>query len=230
MISIIIPAYNAERYIGHAISELRSIKNSQIIVVCNNCSDNTYEEVELIRKKQRNIINLNFPYYTGKGGAILHGFAVAKGDIIGFIDADNAFDIKDIKGIISLTKKYTCVIASKWMDKEFIKIDQPFLRKLYSRTWNFLIRILFNLNFSDTQAGLKFFKRKVINNINRNFICTGFDFDIELLWKIKEAGYKVHEVPVNFRKVGKSTVLTTHIFRMLLNLLRLRLFHWMQAL
>src|SRR3989338_9684006 len=109
--SIIIPAHNAENFISDTLKELKAIKNAQLIVVCNNCKDNTFEKVNQLKKKYPNIINLNFPFYTGKGGAILRGFPYAKGNVIGFIDADNAFYLEDIKKIIALTNKYDAVIG-----------------------------------------------------------------------------------------------------------------------
>ena len=141
MISIIIPANNAESFIGETLRELLILKNAQIIVVCNNCKDNTYEKVENIRKGRKNIVNLNFPFYTGKGGAILRGFALARGSIIGFVDADNAFYINDIKKTIKLTKKYDCIIGSKWKGKYFSDVGQSLKRRIYGRVWNFLIKL-----------------------------------------------------------------------------------------
>ena len=222
MISIIIPAHNAERFIEDTLNELRAIRNAEIIVVCNNCRDRTYERVEQIIKKRRNVFNLNFPYYTGKGEAILRGFDIAKGHIVGFVDADNTFNISDIKKTIALTKKYDCVIGSKWKDRKFSAIKQPVARRIYSRVWNFMIKRLFNLEYKDTQAGLKFFRSKIIDKIDKNFICTGFEFDVELLWKIKKAGFSIHEVPVKIGKREKSTMRAINFLPMLWNLMKLR--------
>jgi len=223
MISIIVPAHNAESFIEETLHGLRAIKNAEIIVVCNNCNDNTYAKVEKVRKGWKNIVNLNSPFYTGKGGAILCGFAIAKGSVIGFVDADNVFYVSDIKKLIALTKKYDCVIGSKWKGRYFSYVKQSLKRRVYGRVWNFLIKTLFGLEYKDTQAGLKFFRKKVIDKINRFFICTGFEFDVELLWKIKKAGYGVYEVPVSLRQKEKSTMRTMHILLMLWNLMRLKL-------
>ena len=223
VISIIIPAHNAGRFIKDTLDELKPIKNSQIIVVCNNCKDNTYEKVNQMKKKRKNIVNLNFPFYTGKGGAILRGFPYAKGNVIGFVDADNVFYIEDITKIISLTKKYDCVIASKWKGKNFSLVKQSLKRRIYGRVWNFILKSLFNLDFKDTQAGLKFFRKKVIDRIDKDFTCIGFEFDAELLWKIKKAGFTIHEVAAGLRKAEKSTLWTISTVPMLWNLVKLRI-------
>jgi dolichol-phosphate mannosyltransferase len=223
MLSVVVPAHNAEDFIEKTINELRTIKDAEIIVVCNNCRDNTYGKVEGTRKKVKNIINLNFPFYTGKGGAILRGISVARGGVIGFVDADNAFRVSDIKKAAALTKKYDCVIGSKWKGMYFSKIRQPLKRRMYGRIWNLLVRILFGLDYKDTQAGLKFFRREVIDKIDKRFVCTGFEFDIELLWKIKKAGYSIHELPVNLRKREKSTLWILSTLPMLWNLMKLRI-------
>ncbi len=223
MISIIIPAHNAESFIEETIKELQPIKAAQIIVVCNNCKDNTFEKVEQLKKKYSNITNLNYPFYTGKGGAILRGFPYATGDIVGFVDADNAFYLEDVKKIIALAGKYDAVIASKWKGKDFSKVKQPLKRRIYGRIWNFLIKRMFGLDFKDTQAGLKFFRKKVIDSVDRRFTCIGFEFDIELLYKIKKAGFSIKEVPVDLREAEKSTVWTISTVPMMWNLFKLRI-------
>lgn len=223
MISIIIPAHNAERFILETLRELRTLRRAELIVVCNNCRDSTYQKVEALRARQRNIININAPFYTGKGGAIARGLAAARGSVVGFVDADSAFYPDDIRRAAALTRRYDCVIASKWKGRSFGSVAQPLKRRIYSRVWNALVKATFGLQFRDTQAGLKFFRREALAAIGTDFVCSGFEFDIELLWKLQKQGCRIHEMPVRLRKSEQSTVWTVSTLPMLWNLLRLRL-------
>jgi hypothetical protein len=83
-------------------------------------------------------------------------------------------------------------------------------------------RILFHLNFKDTQGGAKFLKRKVLRDIGTNFYCKGFETDVELLWRIKRRKFNILEicVPSSFRKESKFTMLNA--ISMFLNILKLR--------
>jgi len=213
--SIIIPAYNEEETIGDFLKQLK-IPNSEIIVVCNGCTDRTPDIVKTFPVKI-----MIFPEKIGKGGAILEGMKHASGKNMGFVDADGSFDNNSIKKIISELDNADCVIASKYKGQRFMKVKSKFARKISSRIWNFLVRALLGLDFDDTQAGLKFMKREVYENINKNFITTGFEFDVELLKKIKKRGYGVKEVFIPVKAMEKSTFSFSDTPGMFWNLLRL---------
>ncbi len=219
-ISIVIPAHNEEKNIERSVTEIAdSFRNAQIIVVCNGCTDRTYEIARGI--KRPNVEVINFHEHIGKGGAILEGFKRADGNIVGFVDADGSFGIDEIKKIIENLKKYDAVIASKWKDKNFFEVQSSFTRKIGSRFWNFFVRLLVGIDFKDTQAGLKFFKREVIDSIlKEDFICCGFDFDVELLYKIKKMGFKIKEVYTPIKDSGKSTFNMRYSTKMFSKLLK----------
>lgn len=225
--SIILPAHNEEDGIKGTleglINEFQVDNNDyEIIVVCNNCSDQTCEIAEGFSEQ---IKIINFPQKIGKGGAILEGIRIARGDIVGFTDADGAYDPKTIKKMIEELESNDCdcVIACRWKDSDFHSVPGSIFRRIGSRVWNALTIVLFNLSFSDTQAGLKFFRKPVLNSINQDFICKDFSFDVELLWKLKKKGFRIREMAVRSIDAGKSTVSIQYMLMMLLSLIKLRL-------
>lgn len=219
-ISIVIPAHDEEKNIGETVTDIAdNFRNAQIIVVCNGCTDRTYGIARKI--KRPNVEVVNFHERIGKGGAILEGFKLATGDVVGFVDADGSFRVEDIEKIISGLRKYDVVIGSKWKGKNFFDVQSPFTRKIGSRGWNFFAKLLGDVDFRDTQAGLKFFKRPVIDSmLEKNFVCCGFDFDVELLYKIKKSGFKINEMYVSIKDSGKSTFDMRSSPQMFANLLR----------
>jgi len=218
MISIVVPATNEENKIQNTLKDLSKIKNSEIIVVCNGCTDNTYKVAKNTDIKNLRVYNLPKP---GKGNAVLKGLKKVNGDIVGFIDSDGAFDHKSVEKLIKNLDKYDCVIGSKWKGQEFSSVNMPFMRKFSARGWNFLIKILFGMNFVDTQAGIKFMKRKVLDSLNLDFILKGFAFDVELLYKIKEKGFKIKEVYTPVKKMEKGTFSLFYIPNMFYGLFKL---------
>ena len=56
--------------------------------------------------------------------------------------------------------------------------------------------------------------------LKKEFVCLGFDFDVELLHRIKEAGFKINETYVPIRDSGKSTFEMRTSPKMFLNLLK----------
>jgi len=221
-ISIIIPAYNEEKHIGSFLKELcKCFPSEEIIVVCNGCTDRTPEIVDEFRRK--NVKSLVFREKIGKGAAIVEGFKVAKGSYIGFVDADGSFGCKEIRNVVKALESTDCAIASKWKGQRFSSVDWPFLRKVAGRFWNILVRFFLHLQLEDTQAGLKFVKRYVLDSIGINFRCKGFEFDVELLTKIRRKGFEIKEVYTPVKKLETTSFQFSHIPRMFLNLLRLSL-------
>lgn len=216
--SIVIPAKDAERTIAPLLKDLiKTFPKSELIVICNNCTDRTYGVVNEIKSK--NMINVNVSRRIGKGGAILAGLKLAGNDIIGFIDADWSFDSADVKKVVNWIGDYDCAIASKWKDKEFWNVNWPIRRKLLGRGWNSLVKLLLNLPIEDTQAGLKFFKKEVYKSIDKKFLCRGFDFDVEFLYKVHKMGFSIKEVFVEPKLEKKSTFNMLEMPGMLLRLL-----------
>lgn len=225
-LSIIFPTYNAENDIVNVLDDYISFfPDAEFIIVCDGCTDNTSKIVNNYIGKSRRIRLVNLQVNIGKGAAIIEGVKMAKGDIIGFIDADDAFRANYIQQMIRILKKENIdgIIASKWKTKNFLTVDYVLYRKVLSRGWNYLVRFLFNLEFFDHQAGAKFFRKKAIQKINLNFICTGFDFDVELLYKMKKEGLKIKEIYVPTMHREKTTFRPICTLMMLKNIIRLRL-------
>lgn len=205
-ISLVVPAHNSEKIIGKSIKVygkfLSQYKKHELIVVCNACKDNTFWAARKAAHGNKSIRIINI-WERGKGFALLKGFQTARYDFIGFMDADNSFDLNFVQKMIAMLEEADCVIASKWLRRGFLQIAEPFTRKILAIGWRILGLILFGLNFKDTQAGCKFLKRKAFNSIDKNFICTGFDFDVELLYKLKKKGFSIKEVYVPTIKAFK---------------------------
>lgn len=224
MLSLIIPAYNEENRIRKALDSCINVlgRGYEIIVVINGSMDRTLEVVKELNKEHEQIKYLNYPEALGKGGAILEGFKYAKGDIIGFVDADDAFDIKEIKRIVD-NFFGDCIIGSKWKNRKFSQIDEPVVRKILSRGWNILVRVYLGLHFKDTQAGAKFFRKVVLGSIDYDFVSKGFAFDAELLWKIKKKDFGIEEVYIPSKYIEGTTFKLYNCFLMFLDLIRMRL-------
>ena len=90
MISIIIPVYNAETYMSECIDSImqQSYSNLELILVDDGSTDTSGEICDLYSKKYKNIMSLHRKN-SGPGAARNAGIAEAKGDYIGFVDADD---------------------------------------------------------------------------------------------------------------------------------------------
>ena len=218
-LSIVIPAYNEGKRIEKTLTSLNKFfPDSEIIVVSNGSTDNTNELLENWKGKNKNFSYFVYNDKLGKGGAILKGLEAAKSEITGFLDADDAFDLNEVKKMIGKLDSADCVIASKWKGRGFFDVNEPFLRKILGRFWNRLVRILLGLSFSDTQAGAKFFRKDALN-IKNEFICKDFSFDVELLYRLKDKKIIECNIPSNYVEGSKFNY--KHAVPMFRNVLKL---------
>ena len=113
-------------------------------------------------------------------------------------------------------------IGSRWIAGSTLKVRQGLLRQLESRAFNLLIRVLFGLRYHDTQCGAKVFKKSAIDAVVPQMISRGFEFDVELLWRLRGAGFRVIEVPIEWQNKGDSRVRKRDMIGMLSGLFRVR--------
>jgi len=228
MLSVIIPVTKEDKRISNGLSSYISFfkenfqNNFELIIVSNGCTDleNNFLKENFNNKFLRKIFLQNM----GKGSAIAEGFKAAKGSVVGFIDMDDSFNHNDIKKVIKKVEgKSDCVIGSKWKNQKFSSVNENFDKKILSRIWNIIVKILFGFQFEDTQAGLKFMKKKVLDDIGHEFLCKGFEFDVELLNRIGKKGYFIEEEFIENRFEDGSTFKAYHCFPMLYNVLKLKM-------
>lgn len=230
-ISIIIPAYNEqnrlkdtlETYINYFSKVLGH--QFELIVVCNNCNDYTPKIAKEFSAKYPQVITIDISDKIGKGGAIQEGVKVAKGSVISYCDADGAARPEDIWKLAEVvSRRCEGAIGSRWLPNSIISKKQTFTRRLASRIFNLIVRLLFSLPFSDTQCGAKVFKNDAIKQVIGKVNTNGFAFDVDLLWKCKQKGYRIEEVAIDWQDAPNSTlILRRDAPKMLREVLKLRL-------
>jgi len=223
-VSIIIPAYNEEARIKGVLSDYcKHFPGQEIIVVCNGCRDDTIKIVGELCLKYQQIKLLNFEERIGKGGAIIEGLKVADGERIGFVDADESVGPDDVSRILDALSDADGVIASRRLKDSRILVKQPLKRRIASKTFNVLVRMIFGLNLKDTQCGAKVFRREAIKSVLSELTAKGFEFDVELLWRLKNKGYRVVEFPITWKHSESSTFSLSYAPGMFFSLLKVRL-------
>ncbi len=219
MLSIVIPAHNEAERIGKTLEEyLKVFKDAEIIVVLNGCTDNTKEVVEKFDVKI-----LEFNEKLGKGGAIIEGFKVARGEILAFADADGSTPPEEVLKVVEHAKKHGAAIGSRWLRGSKILVKQPLPRRIASRAFNFLVRLILGLKFKDTQCGCKAFRREIVEDIVDVIKIKKYAFDIELLYLLKKKGTNITEVPIMWMDKKGSKLKLRDVLNMFVSLFKIRL-------
>lgn len=91
LVSIIMPAYNSERYIKETIESVlkQTYKNFELIIVDDNSSDNTYEVIDKFSKIDNRIKKFKLSNNFGAAKARNLALKNSKGRFIAYLDADD---------------------------------------------------------------------------------------------------------------------------------------------
>ena len=221
--SIVIPAYNEENRIRPLFDAISHF-DGELIVVCDG-TDGTARVVEEIARMRTDLAIrcLTFNRRLGKGGGVVAGLTAARAPLVGYFDADGSTTMSEMMRLFSCLSDNDGAIGSRWVAGSALTVRQGVLRRLESRSFNLLIRFLFGLNFHDTQCGAKVFRKTAIDKILPSMVSRGFEFDVELLWRLKKAGSHVVEVPIEWQNKGDSRVKKRDMVRMVRGLFRVRL-------
>lgn len=220
-LSIVLPAFNerdnVEQCVGKALEVASEISGDfEVIVVDDGSSDGTADVIApLLGERRPNLRLVCHRVNSGYGAALRTGFAHARGDLVFFTDADNQFDISELKGFIPLLDRADVIVGFR-----VYRFD-PVLRSILSWGYNQLVRVLFRVRVRDVDCAFKLFRREVLERIELR--STDFFVDTELMAKARLEGYTILEKGVRHypRTAGETTVRASHIPRTLVTVARI---------
>jgi O-antigen/teichoic acid export membrane protein/glycosyltransferase involved in cell wall biosynthesis len=236
-LSIVIPAHNEENRIGPMLEAYlpyftsRYQSDVEFLVVVNGSTDRTDRIVASFASRFPGLKAIIEPKPIGKGGALMVGFSEACGELVGFVDADGATPPQAFQDLVDNIGEAGGIIASRWSRGAIISPRQPLDRRIASRMFNLITLILFGLRLVDTQCGAKLMTRAAMSAILPHLGITQWAFDVDLLFQLRRAGYKIKEIPTTWHDVAGSKIQVGRASaEMILAVTRLRLlyspFHW----
>ncbi|MBM3248593.1 MAG: glycosyltransferase family 2 protein [Candidatus Omnitrophica bacterium] len=200
-VSVLLPAYNEAYHIKNNIEEaIRTFDefgcDYEIVIIDDGSSDNTFEiATEVSKKYSRVFVKRNLSNF-GKGRAIKKGFRYTSGKYIIFLDADMELHPGQLQTFFDIMRldEVDVVIGSKMHPNS--KIKYPLHRKIVSRVYFSLVKLMFGLPIHDTQTGLKLFKAEVLEKVLPKILVKEFAYDLEILVNAHHLGYRIAEAPV----------------------------------
>lgn len=223
-VSVIVPVYNEGYKISDSLSLLvkeieKSFSAFQIIVISDGSTDETNAQVEKFCKDNPGLKIEFYPSQEnmGKGRSIRLGFEKASGDYIFFIDGGMELHPKELRIFFGLLALYEAdiVVGSKRHPQS--QVFYPFYRRALSRLYQALLAYLFDLRVTDTQVGMKLFRRDVVLAIKPHLQIDRYGFDLEALALASAYGYKnILEAPITldyFIKDRPVAIDLWHVFK-----------------
>lgn len=209
-ISIIIPLFNEEESViplSHDIRKAISRLNTdyEVIMIDDGSTDLSLQKLKEITKTDKRFRYFSFRKNYGKSAALHVGFKAATGDAVVTMDADLQDDPQEIQNLLKkLEEGYD--LCSGWKKKR----QDPFIKKISSKFFNFVTRIISGIKIHDFNCGLKAYRKEVVDNVK---VYGELHRYIPVLAKWQ--GYSVTEVPVMHhpRRYGKTKFGVTRFFK-----------------
>jgi glycosyltransferase involved in cell wall biosynthesis len=218
-ISLVIPAFNEGHRIEQTLREALAFMAtdfpvSEIILVDDGSTDDTLPIARAIASENP-MLRVIGNRHGGKAVAVRTGMVEAKGNLIGFSDADLATPLHHLHDLVAAVNRGCAIAIGSREGAGSKRIGEPIYRQILGRAFNWLVRIVALPGFADTQCGFKLFRRDALEQILPRILLysdasetvTGprvTAFDVELLVIARRQRLRTCPVPVTWR-YGEQT-------------------------
>lgn len=205
-LSIVIPAYNEENGIADIAHRVLSVKEdlrevgvelAELLIV----DDGSRDKTAAIAGSVEGVTLIRHPKNKGYGAALKTGFRHAKGDLIGFLDADGTYPPEYFPNLCrQALDGVDLVIGSRMAGAES---QMPFTRRVGNHFFATLLSLLSRRRVTDSASGMRVFRRQVIESIYP--LPDGLNLTPVMSTRALHEGINIGEVPIPYsERVGRS--------------------------
>ena len=215
-LSVVIPCYNEEKNLeNHVLDEVAEYLAAQnyvwqVIIVNDESTDRSRDLIQEFVRAEPRFALLDIPH-GGKPAAVWAGIQQARGQVVLLTDMDQSTPIRELVKLLPwYDKGFDTVIGSRGSAREGFSM----VRQVGSFVFRNVRGLLILRNILDTQCGFKLFRRSVLLSLfphleffRRGSRSVGWQvtaYDVELLYLIGRAGYRIKEVTVDWYNSDQS--------------------------
>lgn len=192
-VSVIIPARNEAANLPHVFDTLPGWID-EVIVVDGHSTDDTVAVAQRLRPDAMVIAQPG----TGKGDALMAGFAAASGEILVMIDADGSTDGAEIVRFVGALVAGADFAKGSRFSGSGRSDDITGVRRGGNRLLNMLVNRMFGTQFTDLCYGYNAFWARHLEVLAID--CAGFEIETLMNIRAAKAGLMIQEVPSHERR------------------------------
>lgn len=210
-VSVVFPAYNEVNFLESAVEQtaqtLKEFTNSfELIIAEDGSTDGTAERSEELAQKYPYVKHIHGEQRLGRGTALNNAFKQSRGEVLVYMDLDLATDLKHLKPLVDaiMHEGYDFATGSRMLSES--QVERTLRRKLTSKFYNFMVRTILGSKLRDHQCGFKAFKRQPTLQLLGEVKDRHWFWDTEIFVRAARAGYKIKEIPVEWKSGRKTKV------------------------
>jgi glycosyltransferase involved in cell wall biosynthesis len=194
-ITIVLPAYNAEKTLEQTVKEIPLDIVDHVILVDDRSSDNTVRLAQELGIKHV-ITHTENKGYGGNQKTCYDKALDLESDIVVMLHPDYQYSPKLIHSMCYLIANgvYEVVLGSRILGKGALKGGMPLYKYIANRFLTLAQNILMNQKLSEYHTGYRAFSGKVLRKVNYRENSDDFVFDNQMLAQIFYAGYEIAEI------------------------------------
>ena len=217
-LSVILPVFNLAAEIRGNLEKVETVLRRtglayELLPVDDGSSDGTAEALRDWAAPEAGRRPVFLDRNGGKGNALKAGFKASRGELILLLDGDLDILPGYLPGFLETMERTHAdiVIGSKRHPKS--RVRYPWHRRLASAVYFGLVRMFIGMPITDTQTGMKLFRRNVLGEALDRMLVKTYAFDLELLAIAFGRGAKIAEAPVAIRFGDKFGALSPRTVR-----------------
>ena len=210
-VSVVFPAYNEANYLDAAVEKTAQtlkefVSSYEIIIAEDGSTDGTAERSEELAQEYPFVKHVHGEKRLGRGTALSNAFKQSKGEVLVYMDLDLAADLKHLKLLVEAVsvEGYDFATGSRMLPES--KVERTLRRSMSSKTYNFFVRHILGSKLRDHQCGFKAFKREPTLRLLDEIAAHHWFWDTEILVRAQKKGYKIEEIPVEWKSGRKTKV------------------------
>ena len=204
-ITVVLPAYNAEKTLRRTVSELDTSIIDEILLVDDASSDKTFELAqELGIRAIKHEKNLGY----GGNQKTCYRTALNNGaDIVVMIHPDYQYSPKLTIPLASMIAygEYDVVLGSRILAQNAMKNGMPVYKYVANRILTLIENLMVGAKLSEYHTGLRAFSKEVIQAIPTKLNSDDFVFDNQMIAQVLTAGARIGEVSCPTRYESESS-------------------------